>query len=389
MDKLKLNSVQQYFEEDTNYELQLCFDKYETVIDGIIVKLENVPLLKNKNNIISYPDKTKYMIKYFVEQAKEKDEKGISLIPNLKKDIRYSFAEEFNFKYSHIDYEYIPGLMREWNDGFLTPIFFNIKVLNKYSQDPDYKLDIFSGTYGSIYKDNQWHISFGINKNKKVIIWLGDIDGLPEEEKYYLRSENIESDHDIHSEFYNVQIEVQFAEPSIESNTFQSKIILNKNILEKYNFDLYTFHGEISTIFENLNLPIFWNEKHTSPFIESLNRIFVESLNSKGIKNHINSLNLNLNIKNLKGLKLFQKFIEIYSDLETAKKLMLPLFVLYDFRIVSSHLLSNEKKESMLISISDRLDFEYKKDNYELIYKKLIQEILKTNNEIIALLDNL
>lgn len=389
MDKLKLNTMQLYFDKKTNEELQLYFGKHETMIDGIIVKLENVPLLINKNNVVSYPDKTKYLIKYFVEQAKKKGEKGISLIPKSNKEIRYSFAEKFNFKYSHIDYEYIPGLIREWDEGFLTPVFFNIKVLNKYSQDPDYTLDVFSGTYGSIYKGNEWHIAFGINKNKKVIMWLGDIDGLPEEEKYYLRSENIESDHDIHSEFYNGQIEVQFAEPSIEGKAFQSKILLNKNILEKYNFDLYTFHGEISTILENLNLPIFWNEKHTYPFIESLNRIFVESLNSVGIKNYINSLNTKHDIKNLKGLKLFQKFIEIHSNEEIAQKLMLPFFVLYDFRIVSSHLLSNEKKEAMLKSISERLKIEYKEDNYELIYKELIQKILETNHGITALLENL
>lgn len=66
---------------------------------------------------------------------------------------------------------------------------------------------------------------------------------------------------------------------------------------------------------------------------------------------------------------------------------MLPFFVLYDFRIVSSHLLSNEKKESMLMSITERLNVEY--NNYELIYKELIQKILKTNDEIISLLDNI
>ena len=123
------------------------------------------------------------------------------------------------------------------------------------------------------------------------------------------------------------------------------------------------------------------------PFIESLNRIFIESLNTAEIKSYLNSLTLNLNIKDLKGLKLFQKFIEIYSDEERAKKLMLPFFVLYDFRIVSSHLLSNEKKESMLMSITERLNVEY--NNYELIYKELIQKILKTNDEIISLLDNI
>lgn len=37
-------------------------------------------------------------------------------------------------------------------------------------------------------------------------MWLGDIARLPDAEQYYLRSENIDSDHSIGSEFYDGQI---------------------------------------------------------------------------------------------------------------------------------------------------------------------------------------
>ena len=389
MDELKLNETQTYFDEKTKEKLELCFDYYETMIDGIFVKLDGVPLLQNENsNTIFFPQKTKYLIEYFIKQAIEKGEKGIYLSPNLNNVVKYTFAKEYNFKYSHIDYEYIPLLMREWNPGFLTPVFFNSKVLNKYSQDPDYILEIFSGTYGSISKGEEWNIQFGINKNNKVIMWLGDIDSLPENEKYYLKSENIESDHTIHSEFYNGQIEVQWAEPSIESKAFQSKNSLTKITKDKYNFALYTFHGEISTILDNLNLPVFWIEKQVNPFIESLNRIFVESLDTKNMKSFITSKDSNFKIKGLGGLKLFQKFIELHSNKEIANGLMLPFFVLYDFRIIASHLTSSDRKEEKMKSICDRLHVQYKKENFQEIYQVLIQKIFESYQEIINLVNS-
>jgi hypothetical protein len=260
-----------------------------------------------------------------------------------------------------------------------------MKVLNKYSQDPDYKLEIFSGTYGSISKGGEWNIQFGINKNNKVILWLGDIDSLPENEKYYLKSENIESDHTIHSEFYNTQIEVQWAELSVESKVFKAKNELNEITKEKYNFELYSFHGEISSILEDLNLPIFWIEKQVAPFIEALNRVFVESLAKKDIRSFINAKDSNFKTKNLGGLKLFQKFIELHSNETIANRIMLPFFVLFDFRIISAHLTSHEKQVATKKTICDRLGIEYTENNYQEIYQILIQKILESYEEILKI----
>ncbi|MNC64301.1 hypothetical protein D3C75_1144890 [compost metagenome] len=49
-------------------------------------------------------------------------------------------------------------------------------------------------------------VPYGINQRGSVIMWLGDIVGLPEQEKMYLYSENIDPQHDLHSDFYNNQI---------------------------------------------------------------------------------------------------------------------------------------------------------------------------------------
>ena len=287
---LKLDEVQSYF--DGTHELHLTFDDFHINIDGIDIYMNNVPLLKNNNNNeFFFPDKTKYIIQHFMTQAKEQKKDKVTLKPNRNTLLkRYDYCPDLNFIYSSIDYEYIPGLVRPWDEGFLTPVFFNLAVLNKYSQHPEYKLDLFADTYGSINCGNEWNIQFGINKNKKVIMWLGDISGLPINEQYFLRSENIESDHDIHSEFYNGQIDVQWSESSKQNKLFELRSTFKTLVSEKYDLDLYILDGEVSKIFENLDRPVFWEDKHISPVVESLNRIFVESINSKGIKEKLQGL---------------------------------------------------------------------------------------------------
>lgn len=64
---------------------------------------------------------------------------------------------DIDFIYDEDDYYFIPGLIRPWNTGFLTPIFFNIEVLLKYAYHPDYALELGANTLGSIYK-NQEHM---------------------------------------------------------------------------------------------------------------------------------------------------------------------------------------------------------------------------------------
>ena len=133
MNKLDLDHVQRYFEEETGEPLDLCFDYHEIEYEGITIKMEGVPLLKNsKTEEIYYPNKTKQLILYFVNEAKKKGQPTVILKPK-ERVVHYPFAQKFDFKYSHIDYEYIPGLTRPWDEGFLTPVFFNIGVLNKYT----------------------------------------------------------------------------------------------------------------------------------------------------------------------------------------------------------------------------------------------------------------
>lgn len=385
MDVLKLDEVQTYYDKSTGDKLSLWFGKHEFICDGILVYLEGVPLLKNDvNGEIHFPDKTKCTIAYFIGEAKKKNEHGISLVPKNLENKRYSFCKKFDFEYSQVDYEYIPGLMREWDDGFLTPVFFNISVLNKFSQHPDYKLDLFSETYGNISYKDDWIISFGVNRNNLVVIWLGDIDKLPDNEKYYFRSENIGSDHDIQSEFYDAQIDVQWSEPSKQSLTFHLRKELNDAVIENYSFDIYMLEGEVGQVISNLHRPIFWEDKHVGPVIESFNRIFVESINNKGLKADIKLVNPSSDVKNKGSLKILELWLNERIGIDNVSDLMCPFYVLYDFRILTCHLQSKERSGKMLKSINSRLGINESSISYELIYDALIDKLSSSFSQVLA-----
>ena len=389
MDELQLDKVQGYFDEATGEPLQLSFDDHTLEIDGLEIPLEGVPSLKSEQTgQRHYPSKTKSIIAFYLDQAKKKGKPCVRIYQRTDHVARYSYAEKFNFLYSHLDYEYIPGLALASDEGYLTPVFFKISVLNKYSQHPEYGLDLFSNTYGTIWFGDNWKINFGINRNKHVIMWLGDIAQLPESEIYYLRSENIESDHDIHSQFYDAQIEAQFAELSPQQNLIHLRRTLNDAFFEKFGSPLFHLEGQVSKIIENLDRPVFWEDKHVGPAVESLNKIFVESVNVKSLKQNLKQANPELDVKSLGSLKILQYWLTERLQLANSSDLMCPLFVLYDYRILTCHLIPDTKRKETLLAINHRLGLSEENANNETIYDALISRLLKSVETILSKLQS-
>jgi len=387
MEELELEKNQRYFDVDTGTPLHIYLKQHEINVGGVNVYLDGVPLLINENTgHIHLPNKTKEMIAFFVSKAIEQGQSGIELSPKELGKKRYKFAEKFNYKYSEIDYGYIPGLIRPWDEGFLTPVFFKPSVLNKYSQHPEYKLNLFSETYGNI-ETGEWIIAFGLNRNKKVIMWLGDIDGLPEDEKYYLRSENVSSDHDIHSEFYDAQIDVTPSERSRKNHLFHVRSELNNLVSMAHGHPLFVLDGEVSNIIENLDRPVFWEAKHVSPVIEALNRVFVESINVKKLKASIKAVDPEVDVKSKASLKVCQLWLQKCLSSTQHSELMSSFYVLNDYRVLLCHLLPDEKRKDMLAFINKRLSMDEENVDNELIFDRLIDELIESNNQIMRLIN--
>lgn len=385
MSELEMDKVTRHRCPACNTWMDVKFDPLTLNIEGVEVVLKEIPLMCCPQcEAFRLPDRAKQLVAYFVDEAKKNKKSRVELMPTGVLAKRYPYGE-VEFVYSALDHDFIPGLARPWNDGFLTPVFFRAAVLNKYAQDPSYKLDLFSDTYGSLIKGDEINIQFGINRSGKVIMWLGDIAELPEAEQYYLRSENVESDHDVCSEFYDAQIECVFSEPSIESRVIRARAELNEGCKSKFADELYQLPTEIGRVVENLHRPLFWEEKHVAQVAESFNRVIVESLNVAMVRKQLEAHVSKDDLKGLKGLKLMEAWLTKGLGSKDGKTLMLPFFVLYDFRVLTCHLASDESREKVLTSINERLGLEKTNAKLDTIYFALLPKITASLEAIRAI----
>ncbi len=286
-------------------------------------------------------------------------------------------AEKVKFIYDKDDYYFIPGLIREWKIGFLTPVFFNIEVLLKYIHHPNYGLDIGADTFGYIYKGDEHYIKFGINENNKVIMWLGDIGNLPVEEQFYLRSENIPSDHSIGSEFYEAEIEVTWAKASAEKTLLKKRLEFNESVRENFGFSVAQLDTETLRIAKNIHKLLINTNDAFKDLIIPLNELFVEAINNKDIRKKLKEQypELKDELKDKKGIKLLQLWLERNTEGGDVSLEIAPLFVLYDLRLVSAHLYSDESRDDLLNSCCTRLGLDQNERDYIIIANTLIDKL--------------
>jgi hypothetical protein len=265
--------------------------------------------------------------------------------------VDYKFTE-VPFLLDADDYYYIPGLYRSFDIGFLTPLFFNKMVLSKFDTLPDYKVRFASQSYGTIAMEESY-ISFGINRHGKLILWLGDVAKLPDSEQYYLRSENVPSDHAIGSEFYDGQIECKFTDPPPEKIAITARTELAKAFERKFSIDLYHLNEELVETITNLAPPVVDTEKERKHIFDSLNRIFVESINNAKLEKLLKRLGAKATSNG--SLKRLQAILETKDSTGTVATALMPFFVIYDLRIAYSHLTSASRREELLSTSMTRL----------------------------------
>lgn len=268
-----------------------------------------------------------------------------------KPNANYDFTP-VPFLYDSDDYRYIPGLFRPWDSGFLTPVFFNREVLFKYDNAPGYRVRFASTTYGDI-DTGESSIPFGINRHGRVVMWLGDIAKLPESEQYYLKSENVPSDHSIGSEFYDGQIDCVFTARSREDQLFKARSDFIEACFLRFNEKIAHLDAEVVDLALAFNPPVVDTEKERRHVADTLNKIYLESLANPVLGKIMASLGRDP--KGLGSIKRLQGLLELAEPGEDIATLLMPLYVLYDLRVAFSHLHSSEKSSETLETVTTRL----------------------------------
>lgn len=374
----KSDKVQRLYCNCCQKHLDLIFSNFHEVISGIDINIIGLPTLHCGHCFKDYlPDDSKFAVIHLHEEAIKNSTDKIKVKRNkTNQNFGYGIVP---FIYDSDDYKYIPGLKRPYNKGFLTPVFFNKEVLLKYDSSPTYRLTFASTTYGEIRRGDDFSMPFGLNNSGKVMMWLGDIARLPESEQYYLRSENIDSDHSIGSEFYDGQIECVFTNLSKEDNLFKLRSEFLELCFNKFGIKIAHLDTEVFDLSVSFNAPIVDTEKERRHVADTLNKIYLESFDKKVLGTIVKTLGGNT--KNLGSIKLLEKIIQLSHPNVDVSTLMSPFYILYDLRVAYSHLGSDKGGEERLNFINKRLNIKSKSGLLD-IYTSLVGRLHDSFKEL-------
>ena len=274
------------------------------------------------------------------------------IFSKLDPDKRYKQFDHLEFQYDPRDHYIIPGLYRDWDDGYLTPVFFDKDLLLYYNGHPDYSVKFTSFSSCTIYHkgERMFEWGFGINRYGKLFKWLGDLerDFEGEEMKSHLKrfqASNIPSDHEIVSKFYLSQ------NPFSPSDAFQdsdneTRLFALKNdfsIEAKQKFGVELTKVSIEQLSEYYKPPIMEEREQIFASYLSLNKYFIENLQEQSIRETLLKCGLTEKDfqndgKQIGSLKLFALFVRHALKKENEDEIVSPLFVLNDLRQLHGHL---------------------------------------------------
>ena len=367
--------VQRIYCEQCGCHTVLSYTTFNDLIEDVRIIIEGLPVLLCKKCRCHYlPDKSRFAIIYTFEQA-VKHKKQIAKVIRKKPNEIFGFTN-IPFIYDSDDYYYIPGLTREHDPGFLTPVFFNVDVLLKFDNSPEYRISFASKTYGDIRKGDDYSISFGINEYRKVIMWLGDIATLPENEQYYLRSENVVSNHAIGCEFYDGQIECIFTDLSPEDELIKARSQFHESAYKKFGQRITHLDKETLTLIEDFTPPVVETEKEIRHMVDLLNKINIESLDSAVVGKLLQDRGIDDG--KLGGLKRLQKLFEHEYLNEDIATIVSPLFVLYDLRVAYLHLTPTDKRQEMISFSCKRLGLTTTLPKFADIYSRMLTALTQS-----------
>lgn len=310
---------------------------------------------------------------------------------------RFKYAEKAEYKYDHWDYFSIPGLKfdeEHSEEGFLTPVYFDKKVLVSFLALPEYEVDLFSESYGDFAKlctddsgyQYEWNIPFGINSNGKVVFWLGDLDDIEDETSInLLKAFNVPSDHQLtSSEFYQAQMCCRFSEPIAEKRIISNRNAFIKNVSKRYGVEISHLFEESAEHEEKIIRPILFSRQNVSDVINAFHKVLIEGIDIQGLKTLYEKLTppekRNRNYATWKSIKLIEGTLNGLSEAAGVSvdlaSLMSPLYILNDFRILLDHLLAEKDQAETKNHIVDTLKVD-SFDNQEAIYFEEIKRLEK------------
>lgn len=306
----------------------------------------------------------------------------------MKSDERFSYCQDAQFIYDPRDLS-IPGIGIDLDPtnkrGFSCPVFFDRKILNIFYTDSDYELDFACESYGTIAKIGtdgwpyDWNIVFGINSNDRVIMFLGDLATIDNDDRtvHVLKAYNVPSDHTIvDTELYRAQFNCIFSESIKEQRIISLRNAFFTKIKKKYGIDLFHLEQEKEEKGKSIVKPINYSTKELEANIIVLDGVLNEAINCDELrelfKRTVSSIPKNIN--DLKTRKLLQGIIANNVGEEKARSKMAALFCLNDLRVCFAHLIPQEDVDKFKANVVSALGLATFED-YRKLYDTLIDSL--------------
>ncbi len=162
---------------------------------------------------------------------------------------------------------------------FLTPVYFNRAVLNKYKTDTaNYTI-----SDGNIRFLDDWLMPFTVNDDNKVIVWLGDLGRIPYKEQLHWKQENILPQGKMEENFVNQQLHNIFVDSILPEKWLFSLISqVNSKFAKVYSYDLFNALSASDKSLESaFILPVQNNIDEFKEFLIQFCKIIIESINTK------------------------------------------------------------------------------------------------------------
>lgn len=316
---------------------------YSETIDGVVITGDAVPCLACE--ACGHRARTRFVSDRARAEASAAKRLNQEARAMKFEDRRFDLCGDVTFQYSSLDWEAIPAVRQSdlEIDGYYAPVFFEPKVLVKYMMLDEYAVNYFEAG-GRIRFPNGFDLEYGINRNGKVLCWLGDIDKIPEKERYYLRSENVPSDHDVVSGLYKRSRLGVAAGKTREQELTRAIRVLVGTSRDALGCDFHEQSEETLKISHSLARPVVW-DRTVMLAINDLFKLCVESFDRKFLKREIKSMGAKVDFQ-VGLLCLLQEWLELRFKAD-ASDVVRPFYVLRSWRNALDHRWSAKSSRSL------------------------------------------
>jgi len=171
------------------------------------------------------------------------------------------------------------------NPHFLTPVFFEKKVLDKYYNQPEK----YFVSDGYLSCQALWGLRMDNSNKDYVMIFLGDLGHLSNKEQKHWKQHNTITDGKMSQSCFQRGFMAEFCDPDTADLYFKQKFkVFQEKWYTKYGWHLFLpLNKEDEHYYQTLRIPTKESQKEFDELVQALAKIIIDSINIKELKKNL------------------------------------------------------------------------------------------------------